>query len=544
VPSSDKGDLVDTLTRRFGSVLVLALTVLLAGLGGSAYAAVAGLSLSTGVSVSDSSNKTFSQPCPAGKQLLGGGAEISGAGQLVIEALRPDAGLTTFDVQGAEDEVGFAGDWPVVAYAICANPVSGLERRSSTSGATSSNKPQTVTCPAGKQVVGAGAEIGGGGGQVVIGSIRPDAALTNVTANGVEDENGFASNWTVTAYAVCGNIAGLELVRTTSPSDSTTSKFVTATCPAGKNLVGASAEKTGGAGQVLLEWITPNGALTRVDVRYREDENGFANNWSATADAICANASQRVTNTSTTSSDTMKLTTTPFCQSGKRIVGVGGDITGGNGQVTIQDFRASVGLDFSSVHAFEDDTGFGGNWSLRAYGVCTTPLPGQELVTAATTVDSTSPKVTKVGCPLGKQLVGMGVDTNPSGSGQVIVEDLFPNSLLTTVTVQASEDVSGFTGNWGLVAQAICADPVPGLELVSVESDFDSDPHSVTATCPAGKYLLGAGGSVNPDGNGQVVIDDLRPSANLRNVLLTGVEVQGGSSLVWNLTAHAICASP
>ena len=34
---------MDTLTRRFGSVLVLALTVLLAGLGGSASAAVAGL---------------------------------------------------------------------------------------------------------------------------------------------------------------------------------------------------------------------------------------------------------------------------------------------------------------------------------------------------------------------------------------------------------------------------------------------------------------------------------------------------------------------
>jgi hypothetical protein len=537
---------VDTLTRRFGSVLVLALTVLLAGLGGSASAAVAGLALADGASVSDSSNKTFNLPClTPDKRLLGAGAQLASS-QVVLEALRPDATLTSIDVQGAEDETGVDANWSLAAYALCANPVPGLELRTSTSLSSSVNKARTVSCPTGKRVVGAGAEIGGGNGQVVFEDIRPNATLTNVTANAFEDETGFDGNWTVTAYAICANpIAGLELVRATSPSDSASPKSVTASCPTGKNLIGVGAERTGGGGQVGTTGIIPNdSAMTAVFVRQNEDETGFTGNWSVTADAICANASRRVTNTSLTNSNAFKLTPTPFCQGGKQIVGVGGDITGGNGQVTIQDFRVSSALTDATLHAFEDDTGFGGNWSLRAYGVCTTPLPGQELVTEATAVDSTSPKSTKAGCPVGKQLVGMGVDTNPSGSGQVIVEDLIPNSILTTATVQAFEDVSGFTGDWGLVAQAICADPVPGLELVSVDSEFDSDGHSVTATCPAGKNLLGVAGSINADGNGQIVIDDLRPSANLRSVLLTALEVQTGSALQWNLTAHAICASP
>lgn len=532
-----------TLTRPFGSVLVLALTVVLGALGGTASAAVAGLELFSGPSVTDSSNKSVSNVCSGvGKQVLGAAGEITGGGgQVSMDAIRPNAALNIVDVQGVEDENGFAGNWTVTGHLICANSVPGLERRASTSVSDSLNKARTANCPTSKRVVGGGAEIGGGAGQVVIEDIRPNATLKSVTANGVEDETGFDGNWTVTTYAICANpIAGLQLVTATSPSNST-NKSVTATCPVGKNLVGVGAERTGGAGQVVIDAIVPNAQLTSVTVGAAEDETGFASGWSVKAHAICANATQRFVSTLAPSSNNKG---TGWLCGVKKAVGIGGDITGGNGQVVMEDINTNFPLEIGSVQAFEDDTGFAGNWGLRAYVVCTTALPGLEFVSAASAVNSNPFRSVTASCTPGKQLVGMGAATDPSGGGQVIVEDMIPSSTLSSATVQAFEDITGFIGNWGLAAQAICADPVPGLELVSVDSEFDSDPHSVTATCSPGKTLLGVAGNVNTNGFGQVVIDDLRPAANLKSVLVTGVEIEGGSGLLWSLTAHAICANP
>ena len=63
----------------------------------------------------------------------------------------------------------------------------------------------------------------------------------------------------------------------------------------------------------------------------------------------------------------------------------------------------------------------------------------------------------------------------------------------------------------------MCANPPPGLQLVTAASEFDSDPASVTATCPTGKNLIGTGGEIAA-GLGQVMLDDLRPDASLTNV--------------------------
>ncbi len=63
----------------------------------------------------------------------------------------------------------------------------------------------TVSCPAGKHLLGTGARINNGNNRVVLDDLRPDASLRNVTVTGYEDSDGYDSDWTVTAFGICGS---------------------------------------------------------------------------------------------------------------------------------------------------------------------------------------------------------------------------------------------------------------------------------------------------------------------------------------------------
>jgi hypothetical protein len=121
------------------------------------------------------------------------------------------------------------------------------------------------------------------------------------------------------------------------------------------------------------------------------------------------------------------------------------------------------------------------------------------------------------------------------------LDALVPNAALTSVTARMIENEFGLTGPWDLTAMAICATPPAGLERVVTTSEPDSDPASVTATCPAGKNVVGLGGQTN-GGSGQVLLDDLRPTAGLTGVTVTGLEDSSGFASDWTLTSYAICA--
>ena len=84
--------------------------------------------------------------------------------------------------------------------------MSALQRVAATSPNDSLNKSVTVTCPAGKRVLGTGSELFGATGRVTVDETIPNVALTSVLATGFED-GAFAGNWTITAYAICGNVA-------------------------------------------------------------------------------------------------------------------------------------------------------------------------------------------------------------------------------------------------------------------------------------------------------------------------------------------------
>jgi hypothetical protein len=533
-------------------VLAMALA-LLAGLPASASAAVTGLGRASAATAFDSSSvKTATATCPAGKQVLGAAGGIDeggpGSGEVVIEDLTPNAGLTSVSVRAIEAQSGFPGNWQVAAVAICATPPPGLERIVATSPSDSLNKSVTASCPIGKLVLGTGGDRTGGGGNVAMEDIRPNSALTSVTVVGLESEAATEEKWSLRAYAICANpVAGRQRVAATSPLNSSEPKIATASCANGKQVTGAGGEIGGGAGEVVMGGLNPNAGLSSVSVTAVEGGDGTSSSWSVRAYAICAAAAERAVAQSGNDSVEAKFVE-GLCPSGKQPTGGGGEITGGGGQALINRILplgpppVSFFMPEVSVHGLEDQTGLSSNWILRSYAICASPPPGLVVVQARSSFDSENKSAT-MPCPSGKRVLGAAGHVSDGQVG-LVLSAMAPNAALTSVTATGEEAENGISVDWEVQAVAVCASPPPGLELVSTTTDPDSDfSASLPATCPSGKNLVGTGGEI-VGGLGQVVLDDLRPNAALTNVTITGFEDENGLASDWSLRAYAICASP
>ena len=64
----------------------------------------------------------------------------------------------------------------MISEAICATPPGGLQLVTATSPTSSASKGVTATCPTGKRVLGTGADLAGGLGQVVLTTSPPTPA--------------------------------------------------------------------------------------------------------------------------------------------------------------------------------------------------------------------------------------------------------------------------------------------------------------------------------------------------------------------------------
>jgi hypothetical protein len=265
-----------------------------------------------------------------------------------------------------------------VLASMASAAVPGLERVTKFSVSDSAtNKSVTVDCPAGKQLIGTGADIGGSGFQrVVLDDIRVNSLLTRVTVTGFETEAGTTANWELKATAVCATpLPGLQMVQATSVSDSNNTKGATASCPAGKQLVGTGGEITGGLGQVVIDDVRPNSLLSRVTVTGFEDANGTANNWRVDAYAICANPLPGLQlATQSSASDTSGKRILANCPSGTKLLDAAGEITGGLGRVGMIEMAPANPLtEGNTVAAIQMDGGAPPSWSLNAYAICATP---------------------------------------------------------------------------------------------------------------------------------------------------------------------------
>jgi hypothetical protein len=273
--------------------VAVALSLLTVGLSTAAFAAVPGLERVSVIGESSSENvKVLGAPCPQGKRLLSSGADVNfGLGQVGIDRLTPGPFGTT--AIAVEDQDGLASNWFLRAYAVCAEPLPGLEIVRVTGPENSRNKHLTAVCPAGKRVLGGGGEVLGQESRVALNDVVPDPELTKLRVRGLEDQNAPAGDWALRAYAVCADpIEGLELITGNSPLDSQPFKSARADCPSPKRLVGVGGSITAGgvpiAGQVVLDDLTIGPNLLSAFVGAREDQDGVDGDWRVHAYAICA----------------------------------------------------------------------------------------------------------------------------------------------------------------------------------------------------------------------------------------------------------------
>ncbi|MGW4497992.1 hypothetical protein ACWENR_05140 [Micromonospora sp. NPDC004336] len=245
--------------------------------------------------------------------------------------------------------------------------------------------------------------------------------------------------------------------------------------------------------------------------------------------------------TTTGSSNSVAKSQNAPCPPGTKVIGGGGAITGsGLGQVGMDIMRPLVGGDAYSVTGREDETGVGGNWAVTANAICAPPPAGLVMVSGSSGPSLSTSNWFEKSCPPGKHAIGVGGAVVGAPNSEVVLEDLRIHQ--SSVVVAGAEDGTGFDDSWWLDATAICADPLPGEQRVTNDSDYTSAAtRSVVATCPPGTRVHGVGGEIL-GGDGQVRLTQMRATTST-TVTVSAAEDEDGFSSNWKVRAYAVCAS-
>jgi hypothetical protein len=231
------------------------------------------------------------------------------------------------------------------------------------------------------------------------------------------------------------------------------------------------------------------------------------------------------------------------CPAGLGLLGLGGKSEGGGGEVVLDALAAPTG-DTVFVRGSEDEDGTNAQWSVRAYAICA-PGAGERRTTNNEEPSSQSPReaTTAEGgqCTGPNRLTGVGGEIPLGATGEVMLDALIPSADLETSTVRGIEDGDGTDADWTLRPFALCAPPLPGLELVTETSRSTSRNKHVTARCDPGKQVVGTGGEI-VGGGGEVAIQYMIPDADLTRAHVRGQEDQDGFGADWSVRAYAMCA--
>jgi hypothetical protein len=162
----------------------------------------AGLQLAVGFSsIVMGQRLTAQATCPAGTRPYGGGASISeGQDDIYLERVTP--GLNGYTATGRAP-APVDRFWQMVAYVICGKTGAFSFSRLD-AGSSSSPRELDVACPAPLRVHGAGAEILGGDGRILIDGVIIDSGLLTVRARAVENPP-TGVNWALAVWVVCGS---------------------------------------------------------------------------------------------------------------------------------------------------------------------------------------------------------------------------------------------------------------------------------------------------------------------------------------------------
>lgn len=142
--------------------------------------------------------------CPGSTKVIGLGG-MAFKTPFILDSVYPSASLNSVTAKGSRPEwysdptrsIG------VTAYAICVDPVPGLQLFSVPVGPDSIDKPIAVGCPAGATVHSVGGALTGAAGQAFFDAVTPGDALAYGYVSAREDATGYARAWTATAYVIC-----------------------------------------------------------------------------------------------------------------------------------------------------------------------------------------------------------------------------------------------------------------------------------------------------------------------------------------------------
>jgi len=195
-------------------------------------------------------------------------------------------------VTAAETPPGTTNAWWVTAYAVCADPLPGLNIVSATTTPSSTSMQATAASCGGGVAIGTGASVNTRTGNVVLQVARPSVTGASALAQAHEVAAGYTGKWSVTAYAVCvpTKPAGYQVVMGESNARlSEASKIGSVSCPSGKRLLSSGAAITNIApGQVSLEGIIPLTNDRRTYV-WAVENTPTSLNWDfIVATAVCA----------------------------------------------------------------------------------------------------------------------------------------------------------------------------------------------------------------------------------------------------------------
>jgi len=181
--------------------------------------------------------------------------------------------------------------------------------------------------------------------------------------------------------------------------------------------------------------------------------------------------------------------------------------------------------------------------SLALAGTASAAVTGLEINTTKSEFNSLFAKLERPKCSPGKQVLGGGARIF-NGQGQVTIDGVTPNDLDPRGTlIEAREDQDGLASDWNVRAFAVCADPLPGYQVVSGESPATSSDKGVAVNCPSGKKLVGLGARLLGT-SGRASITQLRPSSNLQGMRVDAAEIGAGFPSTWTVQGFAVCANP
>ena len=232
-------------------------------------------------------------------------------------------------------------------------------------------------------------------------------------------------------------------------------------CPAGQRVLGGGAFTVGGVHAVITE-LRPIHTASKdsFEVSAAADQFGIAGAWNFQVFALCAavpaSAGLEIvakTNPATSAATDQALAQ---CPGSKRLVGAGGLIANGKGQVDLGITTSGSGPFVFGAAGFakEDADGYAGTYTVTGYAVCALPQVFDDLQQVKATNAVTPGQSVNVTCPSGLGLTGLGGSTSAPGTH---LQRLIPTTVNGPITGRFGIQASVPTGSTVLESILFCA---------------------------------------------------------------------------------------